>query len=167
MQEPAGLDTLSIDQQLQLGISRLFILYLLVVVTVSLVKSASVLRILWLSKPGSLQPSSTESEFVLAWERCSNKVQSIKRWVFVTLFWTVLVAAVPLRDNFMYFAEQKMLWPGAFFISMVETLTIFVIGILVCAALYTTCAIYEGALLRRRESWNQVRSSIEDRQSKG
>jgi hypothetical protein len=168
MQEgpPIGLDPLSIGYQLP-WVSRPFILYLLVVVTVSVVKSASALRILWFSKPDSLQPSSNESEFVLAWERCSNKVQSIKRWVFVTLFWTVLVGAVLLRSTFMLFAEQKMLWPGAFFMSMVEALTVFSIGSLVCAVLYMACALYEGALLRRREAWNRARSRIENRQSKG
>ena len=114
MQEgpPLGLDPLSINYQLP-WTSRLLILYLLVVVTVSLVKSASVLRTLWLSKHGSLQESSTEDEFVLAWERCSNKVQSIKRWAFVTLpridsrkvdkrCWrdiAITLITVALRDN--------------------------------------------------------------------
>jgi len=168
MQEgpPIGLDPLSINYQLPWA-SRLLILYLLVVVTVSLVKSASVLRTLWLSKHGSLQQSNTEDEFVLAWERCSNKVRSIKRWVFVTLFWTVLVAAMLLRNEFIFFTEQKMFWTGAFFVPTIEVLTIFVLGILVCAVLYTACALYEGALLRRRESWNCARSRTENRQSKG
>jgi len=164
--QPIGLDPLSIDYQMPWA-SRLLILYLLAVVTVSLVKSASVLRTLWLSKDGSLLQSSTEDEFALAWERCSNKVQSIKRWVFVTLFWTVLVAAMLLRNDFIFFTQQKMFWSGAFFVPAIEDLTIFVLGILVCSVLYTTCALYEGALLRRREAWNRARSSIENRQSKG
>jgi hypothetical protein len=104
---------------------------------------------------------------VLAWERCSNKVQSIKRWVFVTLFWTVLVAAMLLRNDFIVFTQQKMFWSGAFFVPAIEDLTIFVLGILVCSVLYTTCALYEGALLRRREAWNRAHSSIDNRQSKG
>jgi len=168
MQEgpPIALDPLSVDYQMPWA-SRLLILYLLVVVTVSLVKSASVLRTLWLSKHGSLQQSSTEGEFELAWERCSNKVQSIKRWVFVTLFWTVLVSAMHLRNDFIFFTEQKMFWTGAFFVPAVEVLTTFVLSILVCAVLYTACALYEGALLRRRESWKGARSSIENRQLKG
>ena len=159
MQEgpPLSLDPLSINYQLPWE-SRLLTLYLLVVVIVSLVKSANVLRALWLSQHGSLKQSSAEDEFVLAWERCSNKVQSIKRWVFVTLFWTVLVAAILLRKDLTFFTEQKMFWTAAFFGSTVEVLTVFVLGILVCAVLYTICALYEGALLRRRESWNRARS---------
>lgn len=153
MQEgaPMAVDPISINYPLPWE-SRLFILYLLVIVTVSLVKSASVLRTLWLSKHGSLQQSSTDDEFMLAWERCSNKVRSIKRWVFVTLFWTVLVAAVLLRKEFVFFTEQKMFWTGAFFVPTVEVLTVSVLGILVCAVLYTECALFEGALSRRRES---------------
>jgi hypothetical protein len=161
-----GWDPIAINYHLPWG-SRLLILYFLVVVTVSLVKSSSVLRTLWLSKrSSSLRPSSPEDEFVRAWEMCSNKVQSIKRWVFVTLFWTVLVAVMLLRNNLLILTEQKRLWPGAFFGSTVEMLTIFALGILVCAVLYTACAFYEGALLRKRESWNSARPSIENRQSK-
>ena len=152
---PMLLDPLSVDYQMPWE-SRLLVLYLLVVVTVSLVKSASVLRTLWLSKHGSLHQSSTEDEFVVAWERCSNKVQSIKRWVFVTLFWIFLVAATLLRNEFIFFTEQKMFWTGAIFAPTVEVLTIFVLGILICAVLYTVCAFYEGALLRRRKSWNRA-----------
>ena len=160
MQEgtPMGLDPLSISYQMPWE-ARLFILYLLVIVTTSLVKSARVVHILWLSKRSSLKKSSTEGEFALAWERCSNKVQSVKRWVFVTLLWTVLVAAMLLRREFMFFIAQKMFWSGAFFQPTAEVLTVFVLGILVCAALYTTCTLCEGALLGRRESWKQGRSS--------
>ena len=160
-----GWDPISINYHLPWA-SRLLILYLLVVVTVSLVKSSSVLRTLWLSRRGSLRPSSPEREFVQAWESCSNKVQSIKRWAFATLFWTVLVAAMLLRNNLLIVTEQKSLWPGAFFGATVEMLTILALGIQVCAVLYTACALYEGALLRRRQSWDSARSAIEDRRSK-
>ena len=80
-------------------------------------------------------------------------MQSIKRWVFVTLFWTVLVSAMLLRNDFIFLTEQKMFWTGAFFVPAIEVLTIVVLSILVCAVLYTACALYDGALLRRRESW--------------
>ena len=45
----------------------------------------------------------------------------------------------------------------------IEVFTIFVLSILVCAVLYTACALYGGALLRRKESWPGARSSIENR----
>jgi len=163
MQEgpPMAVDPLSINYQLPWE-SRLLILYLLVVITVSFVKSASVLRALWLSRYGPLRQSSTESEFVLAFEICSNRVQSMKRWVFVTLFWTVLVATLLLRREFQVFMEQKMFWSGAFFVPTIEVLTIFLLGILLCAVIYTACALFESALLSRKESWNRARSSTEE-----
>lgn len=151
-----GWDPTSINYHLPWG-SRLFILYLLVVVTVSVVKSSRVLRTLWFSKRGSLQPSSPDAEFVQAWESCSNKVHSIKRWIFVTLFCTVLVAVMLLRNNFLVVTEQKRLWPAAFYGSTAEMLTIFALGIFVCAVLYMACAVYEGALERRKESRDSVR----------
>jgi hypothetical protein len=123
---------------------------------VSVVKSVGVLRTLWFSKR-SLGRLGPEEEFVQAWESCSIKVHSIKRWIFVTLFWTVLVALMLLRNNFVVVAEQKRIWPGAFYGSTAEMLTIVALGILVCAALYTACAFYEGALERRKEARNRVR----------
>ncbi|HTS36651.1 MAG TPA: hypothetical protein VMH04_13335 [Candidatus Solibacter sp.] len=141
------LDPLSIDRQMPWE-SRLLILYLTVVVIVSLVKSASVLRALYFSKP--LRQPNTDEEFVLAWDRCSNKVHSVKRWVIVTVFWTILVTAMLLRDEFVFLTEQKALWSGALLFPTVEVLTVFVFGILVCAALYTVCAVLEGALCKQK-----------------
>ena len=154
-----GWDPISINYHLPWG-SRLFILYLLAVVIVSVVKSISVLRTLWFSKRGSLGQSGPEEEFVQAWESCSNRVQSMKRWIFVTLFWTVLVALMLLRNNFVIVAEQKRIWPGAFYGFTAEMLAIVALGILVCAVLYTACVFYEGALERRKESWNSVRPKV-------
>jgi hypothetical protein len=126
------------------------------------VKSSTVLRTLWFSKRGSLRASTPEHEFVQVWESCSNKVRSIKRWIFVALFWTILVAVTLLRNNFLVVTEQKRLWPGAFYGSTAEMLTIFALGILVCAVLYTVCAFYEGALERRQESRKSVHPTIEN-----
>jgi hypothetical protein len=157
-----GLDPLSIDRQMPWE-SRLLVLYLLIVVTVSAVKSVNIVRTLWLTKRASLQQSSGEGEFALAWEMCSNKVQSIKRWVFVTIFWTVLVTALLLLNEFIPFAERKMLWSGAVFATIIEVLPIFVLGFLVCAVLYTVCALYEGVLVQKKESWNRAHSSSRNR----
>jgi hypothetical protein len=157
-----GWDPVSLNYHLPWG-SRLLILYLLAVVTVSAVKSSSILQFLWFSKRNSLRPSSPENEFVQAWESCSNKVQSIKRWTIVSLFWTVFVSAMLLRINFLMVVEQKRFWLGAFYGYTVEILTIFALGILVCAVLYTECAFCEEALLRRRESWRRSRAVPKER----
>lgn len=161
-----GWDPMSVDYHMPWA-SKLLILYLLVVVTAALVKSVSMLRILWFSRRGPLRLPRTEHEFMLAWEKCSNKVQSMKRLVFVTLLWTILIAVFLLRSDVQIFAEQKVFGPGAFFGTAAADLTVLALGLLVCAVLYTACAFYEGALLRRRESWNGTLANFEGQQSKG
>jgi hypothetical protein len=99
MQEgpPVGWDPVAINYHLPLA-SKLLILYLLTVVMISVVKSASVLCMLWSSRQGSVL-SQTSDQFLLAWERCSNKIQSMKRLVLLTLLWTVLVVVLLLRSS--------------------------------------------------------------------
>jgi hypothetical protein len=67
-----------------------------------------------------------------------------------------------LRNNFLVVTEQKRLWPGALYGSTAEMLTIFALGIVVCAVLYTACAFYEGALERRKESRTAYVQLIEE-----
>jgi hypothetical protein len=164
MQPPpqVGWDPISINSHLPWA-SKLLILYLLVVVVLSLVKSASVLRMLWSFSRFSRQQPRRGDEFLHVWEACSNKIQSMKRLVFITLLWTVFVATLLVRTSLIQIAEQKAFGPGALIGSIVEVLTMFARGILVCAVLYAACALFEGALLRGRESWSHARANTEDR----
>ena len=156
-----GFDPISINHHLPLG-ARFLILYLGVVVTVSLVKSVKLLRLLWSFTHGSIRTTGREDEFLHAWARCSNEIQSIKRLVFISLFWTILVATFFLRGTLIQIVEQKSFGPAALGGGIVEVLTVFALGILMCAVLYTACAFYEGALFRSRESWNQARATTEN-----
>jgi hypothetical protein len=153
-----GWDPISINYHLPLA-SKLLILYLGVVVTVSLMKSVSVLRMLWSFTLDSGRTTSSEDEFLYAWETCSNRIQSMQRLIFITLFWTILVATLLLRNTLTLIVEQKVVGPAALGGGVVEVLTVFALGILACAVLYSACAFYEGALLRRRESWNHARAT--------
>jgi hypothetical protein len=144
--------------------SRLLILYLVVVVAMALMKSASILRTLYFSKRGPLQ---MRDDFLFAWERCSNKVRSIKRTVFVTLLWTAFAVATLLTENFKILMEHKAFGPAAFVGTTVEAVTLLTFSILVCAVLFSISASYEGVLLRRRELWNRARSTMEGQRSKG
>jgi hypothetical protein len=87
----------------------------------------------------------------------------MRRLVFITLLWTALVATLLLRTSLIQIAEQKAFGPGALIGSIVEVLSVFALGILVCTVLYGACTLCEGALLRRRESWNHTRGNIEGR----
>ena len=157
-----GWDPISFNYRPPLA-SKLLVQYLLVVVVLSLVKSASVLRILWSFSRDSRQPPRRGNEFLHVWETCSNKIQSMKRLVFLTLLWTVLVAALLLRSVLIRIVEQKAFWPAAVSGSLAEVTTAFTLGILVCAVLCAACAFYEGALLRSREAWTHARASTDDR----
>lgn len=146
---------------------KLLILYLLVVAVISLAKFAAVLRILWSLRNPSFRPPESEGDVLYSWETCSNKIQSMKRLIFVTLFVTILLAAVSLRDSLVELAVQKAF--GIAFVSggIMEALTMFVLGIFVCTAIYAACALCEGALAHRRTLWNHSATSTVDRPTKG
>lgn len=160
-----GWDPVSINYHLPWE-SRILILYLLLVVATSAVKSASVLRILWSLTRGSLRVTSNEDEFLSAWKRCSNMIQSMERLVFVTMFWIAFVTAVLLRSMLLRLVEQKMFSLAAFGGNVAEVMAVCALGFFVCAILYTACALYEGALSHRRESWNYARSAIQNHPGK-
>ena len=87
--------------------------------------------------------------------------------VCVTLFVTILLAAVCLRDGLMELAVQKAF--GIAFVSggIVEVLTMFVLGIFVCTVIYAACALCEGALSHRRTLWNHSAINTVDRPTRG
>jgi hypothetical protein len=158
-----GWDPISINYRPPLAY-ELLVLYLLVVVVLSLVKSASVLRMLWSLTRDSRQRPRMGHKFLHVWKTCSNKIQSMKRLVFITLLWTALVASLLLRNVLIRIVEQKAFWPAAIGGSLSEVTTAFTLGILVCAVLYTACAFYEGALLRSRAKWTHARANSDDSQ---
>lgn len=161
-----GWDPVSINYHLPWA-SKLLILYLLVVSAISLVKSAAVLRLLRSLPRGSRRVPRIEDEPLYAWETCSNKIQSMRRLVFVTLFLTVLISAQLLRASLMQLVAQKAFGIAAVNGDIVEVLTMFVLGTLVCTVIYSACALYEGALSRRRILWNHSATNTVDRLSKG
>jgi hypothetical protein len=172
---------------------KIFVLYLILIVVVSLVKSASLTRQLWsiarvpLSKYGSAKErgrllaasalsnglpkqvserdsgegiaapvlQEAESKFLVLWEACSAKVQSMKRLVVLTFLASLLVAAYRARTMLVLFFEKEF-GVAAFSGGMGEVLMFFALGVLVCTVLYAACGFYEGVLQRRRESWNRL-----------
>ena len=160
-----GWDRIAIDYRPPLAL-KLLVLYLLVVVLLSLVKSAGVLRMLWSLTRHSRTRDSRQRprighRFLHVWKTCSNKIQSLKRLVFITLLWTVLVASLLLRNVLIRTTEQKAFGPAAISGSLAEVTTAFALGILVCAVLYSASAFYEGTLLRSREKWTHSRTNTE------
>jgi hypothetical protein len=155
-----GWDPISINYRPPLAL-KLLVLYLLVIVVLSLVKSASVLRMVWCLTRDSRQRPRMGYKFLHVWKTCSNKIQSLKRLVFITLLLTVLVSSLLLRNVLIRITEQKAFWPAAVSGSLAEVTTAFTLGILVCAVLYAACTFYEGALLRSREKWAHSHATTE------
>ena len=153
-QPPVGWDPITIDHHLPF-MSRLLMLYLLVVAVVWIVRSVNVLRILWSSKRGPLSLPTIGDEFLERCRICSNKIQSMKRLALVTLLWTVLVATLQLRSILVWFVMEKASLPAALGGGVLDALDIFIPGILVAAVLYSASVLYAGALQRAKESWNR------------
>jgi hypothetical protein len=80
----------------------------------------------------------------------------MKRLAFVTLLWTVLVAAIQLRSTFVWVVRVKAFWTAALGGGVVETLDVFIPGILVAAVLYSASILYAGSLQRTKDSWNRT-----------
>ena len=111
MHESMQVDPMSINYQLPFA-SRLLILYLFAAVVVWVVSSVSVLRTIWSFRRIRVGASPSGDEFLNQCRVCSTKIESMKRLAFVTLLWTVLVAAIQLRSTFVwvvnpFFLEQR------------------------------------------------------------
>jgi hypothetical protein len=105
-------DPISINYHLPWA-SRLLIIYLLAVIIIALVKSASILRALNFLKWRSLRQSHAD-DLLLVWKKCSNRVQSIKKLVVVTLLWTALVVTILLKESLGGLVEGRVFGPAAF-----------------------------------------------------
>jgi len=144
-EQPVGWDPISIDYRMPLSY-RLLILYLLVVGITSLVRFIGIVRFLWLSRPSL---GSKDEEFWLKWRQCSNRSQSMKRLVILTILVTVLAAAFVLKTELTFVIEQKAYSGSPLFFAMFEALDVFTVGMIASAILYGAYALCEGALLRR------------------
>lgn len=143
---------------------RVFVVYLVVVFVISIVKCASVLRHLLPFTSSSFRALTNDHDILRAWEKCSNKVKSMKRIVVLTLLLSVLTAGYLLLNDLSALVKEKIIFPGAFLGSVIEVLTVFLFGILTSTLIYAGCAFLDGALVRRREAWTYTHSGInEDR----
>ncbi len=159
MQEQSvGWDPITIDHQVPWQ-SRFFLVYLLFVIGISLVRTAGLVRNLWLLRSLSSRqqegPEGPElrTRFLGVYDTCSAKVRSIERSVVLTFLLCVLTAADQTRAVLASVALENR--PSFEYLSSsaAEVLTVFVIGVLVCASLYALCDFCQGTLTRRRARW--------------
>jgi hypothetical protein len=139
---------MSIHHQLPLY-SRLFVLYLITVATMTLVRSSVLVRDLRLLGKMVRRDPEEEARFTFLWNRCWAKLQAMKRSVFLTLLLAILVAADQVRTDFVSVAVQKTAGVAALSGGFVEVLAVFTLGILACVAIYAIYALCVGSLIRR------------------
>ncbi|MGA3106012.1 MAG: hypothetical protein ABSD53_16145 [Terriglobales bacterium] len=159
--QQVGWDPIIIDHQMPWQ-SRFFLVYLLFGIGISLVRTASLARNLWLLRSLSSRekggPDGPElsTKFLAAYDTCSAKVRSIERSVVLTFLLCVLTAADQTRAVLASVAVEKYTSFVFLSASAAEVLTVFVIGVLVCALLYALCDLFQGTLTRRRARWKAL-----------
>jgi hypothetical protein len=169
--------------------AELFLLYLLLVLAVSFVRSVS---LLWQLRPLPVKPRSAgaktdsetrqtdllarlalanrlprdhsgssptilqeaTSEFAHRCELCAAKVSSIKKLVPLTLLVSILLLVESSATMLGDIATEKRVWIGFVAGRTSELLVQMALGVLVCVILYAISSSFEGALARRKISWN-------------
>jgi hypothetical protein len=105
------------------------------------------------------EPSSPPtSRFQLLWETCYAKAASIKNLSVLTFLLTLLVFAWSTTRILLGVTMEKVTGAGFLAGAMAEVLTVFSLGILVCAALYAFAIFYEAALVRRKMRFDRAKS---------
>jgi hypothetical protein len=156
--QSVGLDPIVIDHQIPWQ-SRLFLVYLLFLIVISVIRTASLVRNLWLlgslssREKGGPDHTQLRTTFLGVYDTCSAKVRSIERSVVLTFLLCVLTAADQTRAVLASVAVEKHTSSVLLSASAAEVLTVFVIGVLVCASLYALCDFCQGTLSRRRVRW--------------
>lgn len=153
--------------------TKVFVLYLALVLLVSAFRAISLVRQLWwLQKAhveGSTQlttadqrasPTSEEAEirFHLVLEFCHAKIASMKRLSVLTFLLTLLVLAWGTANILHGVAMGKVTGSAFLAGAMAEGLTSFSLGIFVCAVIYAFVTFYEGVLARRKMNFDHARN---------
>jgi hypothetical protein len=138
-----------LDRHLPLS-SKLFVLYVFIVITVSLVRWIRLLRQLWWLKT---HPQSVDSHWLSIWNHGLATIQASKRLVVVTCFLSVAVTAIQTRTLLAEIASQKFIGIGFLYGGLAAALVNLEIGLWVGVAIYVAFAFCEGVLLLQ---WDRV-----------
>jgi hypothetical protein len=124
--------------------TRLFVIYLAVVLLVSCFRA---IRMLWYLS--SLRTAAKEAKaFWLAWDSCHARTASIKNWSALTFLLSFLVSAWSMTGTLRRISEQKVTGTAFLAGATAEVLMTFCFGMLVCAILYSFAFFYETLLER-------------------
>jgi hypothetical protein len=98
-----------------------------------------------------------ENRFLYLWEVCSAEVKSTKRLAVLTLLLSFLVVSYGAFSTFSEtYNSANITGTQALIKTGFRLLDRLAHGLLVCTALYGTAILFEGALMRRRNSWRRI-----------
>jgi hypothetical protein len=131
--------------------TKVFVVYLAIVVLISVLCAISLVWRLRALRKMEREPATLlTSRFPLFWESCHATAASIKNLSVLTFLLSLLVFAWSTTRIMLGVTMEKVTGVGFLAGAMAEALTMFSLGILVCAALYTFAIFYEAVLVRRK-----------------
>jgi hypothetical protein len=156
-----GWDPISVHHQLPLH-SKLFVLYLIVVATLTLVRLGVVVRNLrFLSTViGRKTEQLPETDLMQILDGCWTKLLAMKRSMVLTFLLAVLVAADQVRTDFASVAVQKATGIAALSGGFAEVFSVFSLGVLACVAIYAIYGLCEDSLIRRTSDMPAFRGEV-------
>ena len=135
--------------------TRVFVAYLALVLLLSAARAISLIRRLRaLRKLERETATELTSKFPLFWESLYAKIAAMKNLAVLTLLLSLLVFAWSTTQILLGVTMEKSTGVGFLAGAMAEGLTIFSLGTLVCAVLYTIAMFFEAALVRRKMRLN-------------
>ncbi len=141
--------------------TRLFILYLLVVFVVMVVR---VILAAWnLRKLRRLEASSAPDpeRFHKVWQASRMRADSLKRIAVLSILLAVADLSLALVDILQGVSTEKASNPAWLAGNVADALLPFAMAMLVCAILYTSSALLERGLMRRKFNFDQLERGLE------
>jgi hypothetical protein len=104
-----------------------------------------------------------EADFLYVWRLYLLKAKSIKKLAVFTIVVSIWVFLMRSVEMFSFFGTQKITSFGAISGSMTENLTSLKLGTAVVMILYAEYAVLEGALRKRKATWDFVFTTAEQK----
>lgn len=124
--------------------TRLFVIYLVVVLIVFCVRAT---RILWLLR-SLRKPTQEANVFQLAWDSCHTTIVSMKNWSALIFLLSFLLSSWSLTETLRGISVQKVTGTAFLAGATAEVLMTFCFGMLVCTILYAFAFFCETLLVR-------------------
>ena len=155
-------DPIIIDRQMPWQ-EKLFVLYLLLVLGISVVRSVGMVRQLWFGGALSKDNKLPDASFLYEHEVRTAKAMGIHRMAVLTLILAFVMLTDGVTKILVGIAQEKQLWTAAVAGGLAEVGGLVTLGVVVGALLYGLSSLHQGVLARRKALWNSSRSNYQGR----